>query len=397
MLRPEEIRAALALANVRAFGHVIAEGESDHTENAYRRISGGGTFASFERHPYHGIKSPPGKASGKYQHLGTTWKRIADRYPVDCADFSPAAQEFGYVVGLNDRGALRDVIGGHLEVAIGKLRQEWTSLPGAAENSGRYTLARAREVFVRYGGTPAGIDSQPAVPIIEKSVPYVPRPDAPGRIVNPEQESPAMDPISIGLGLVYSLIQAFAPLARAKIEDRLSKITDPAVAQQVAGNVLDAVQTITGKPDPVAAVADAKQNPELTERAQEATLEEIEKLGPILDRIAAHDLKVFEIEDEGRDRAGVRGRADERDLAPLLAAGALGLVGAVVLGLFAIMGVQVATSPAREPSVAMLTLVGPLLGTIFSGAFAAVYAYRFGTTRNNSLKDITVERLSRNR
>ena len=58
------------------------------------------------------------------------------------------------------------------------------------------------------------------------------------------------------------------------------------------------------------------------------------------------------------------------------------------------MGIQTAFSPSHEPSTSMLTLVGPLIGAVF-GSRGTIVAYRFGTTRNNSLKDITMEQLSR--
>lgn len=180
MKTASEIRAAMALPNVRAMQRVIREGETDQTDGAYYRVNGRPSLTSLDRHPYHGIPTTRGaRAAGAYQHLGTTWARIAERYPVDCATFEPPAQDFASVVGMEDRGALADVIAGRLEQAIAKLRPEWTSLPGAAENSARYTMDRAREVFRRYGGVLASeSDTQPPAPIEERGTDYVPEQEA---------------------------------------------------------------------------------------------------------------------------------------------------------------------------------------------------------------------------
>lgn len=397
-----QIRAALAHRNVRAFFRVIREGESSQTDDAYSVVNGGAHFSDFSRHPYEGMRSPPGRAAGAYQFLASTWGDVVRRFPVDCADFSPPSQDFGAVVKLDDRGALADVIAGRLDAAIAKLRNEWTSLPGASENSGRYTLARARAVFVQWGGVLAGsspAETQPAAPVEDRSIPYAPPAGDSGRIYNPEQDAPNMDPITLGIGavtLVRSLVEAFSPLAREKMTRALDKHTDPAIAQQVADNVLSLVKSATAQPDPLLAVAAAKQDAAIAQRVEEDALAVLDRLAPLLDRIAAHDLATWRAEDEGRDAAGVRGRADERDLAPVLAWGSLTLVAAIIFGLFIIMGFQVLESPNREPSVAMLTLVGPLLGSVFA-AFAAVFAYRFGTSRSSAVKDLTVEQLSRRR
>lgn len=401
----EQIRNARSHPNVIAFEHVIREGESDHTERAYRRVNGAPDVTSFAAHPYAGMRSPPGRASGAAQWLATTWGDLERRYPADMPDFSPPSQFFAYVAKLADRGALGDVLAGNVDAAIAKLGAEWVSLPGGSENSGRYTLERARAVFVQWGGRLAGgaaqaPDTQSPAPIDDRSTVYTP-PAGSGRIHNPEQEGPEiMDPISLGfaaVSLVRSLAEAFSPLAREKLVGALDRHTsNPAVAQQIADNVLTAVKSATAQADPVIAVAQAKQDPIIAERVEVDSLAVLDKLAPLLDKIAAHELATWAAEDAGRDAAGVRGRADERDLAPLLAWGSLTLVAAIICGLFVIMGFQVVESPNREPSVAMLTLVGPLLGSVFA-AFAAVFAYRFGTSRSSAVKDLTVEQLSRRR
>lgn len=398
-----EAEDALELPRVRAFLRVIRQGESSQEDRAYRMRFGGhgrpvAWFDDFARHPRVFEPTRNGQvssAAGAYQITATTWDSIAPE--LGLFDFSPCAQDIAAVALVARRGALDAVLAGRLEEAVAACRQEWTSLPGAAENSGRYTMDKALRVYREYGGAVAR-EEQPAAPIEDRSTPA--REEDAGRIINPEQEAPSMDPITIGLGLglVKSLIDAFSPLARDKIAGALNKHTnDPAIGKQVADSLLDTARQLTGQADDVIAVAQVKSDPALLAKAETAALDALEKLAPLLDRIAAHDLKTWEAEEASRDAAGARGRADgENDVGPLIVRAVIGIVIGILVGLFAIMGIQTAMSAAHEPSTSMLTLVGPLIGAVF-GSLGTIVAYRFGTTRNNSIKDITVEQLSRRR
>lgn len=397
------LAVAISHANVGAILRVIREGESSQEPAAYRMRWGGlgkpvAYFDDFSKHPRIFEPTTGGRvssAAGAYQIVATTYDAVAPSLGI--TDFTPASQDALAVALIDRRGALDDVMAGRIRTALMDLRQEWTSLPGAAENDGRYTMERALAVYAKYGGrlAVAEPDAQPAAPIADRSTPYIP-PDT-GRIFNPEQEAPNMDPVTIGLGigLIKSLIEAFSPLAREKIAKEVNRhSSDPTVGQQVADNVLAAVSTATGKPDPIDAVVAVKGDPALAAKVEHDVLAELDRLAPLLDKIAEQDRATWEAEDRGRDAAARRGQSDEIDLGPILAYGALFMVSATLFALCVVMGVQVFFSPSREPSIAMLTLVGPLLGTVF-GVLASVYAYRFGTTRNNTLKDITVEQLSR--
>ena len=142
-------RDLLDNANVRAFLRVIREGESGQTDAAYRVIVGGQYFTGFADHPRI-FGTATSTAAGAYQITRSTWDWI--RPLMKLADFSPANQDFAAVGLIAYRGALADVIRGDLAAAIPKLRNEWTSLPGAAEV--RFmTMDRARTVFINYGGT----------------------------------------------------------------------------------------------------------------------------------------------------------------------------------------------------------------------------------------------------
>jgi muramidase (phage lysozyme) len=195
-----DVRAAMANANVKAMGRVVREGETDQTDRAYYRVNGRPDLTDLSKHPYDGITTTNGaRASGAYQHLGTTWAGIRKRYPDDLRGFTPPEQDFAFVVGLADRGALGDVIAGRFEDAVAKLEQEWTSLPGANENNPRYTMSAARQVFIRYGGTLATAAEQAPAPIEDRGTIYEPASTDDGRIFNPEQDAPKMAPIVLPL------------------------------------------------------------------------------------------------------------------------------------------------------------------------------------------------------
>lgn len=146
-------RSLLANKNVRAMLRVIRAGESSQDESAYRVIVGGKQyFTSFDDHPrVFGV--PNSTAAGAYQITKTTWDWI--KGPMKLADFSPENQDFAALGLIAYRGALLDVVNGNLEKAIPKLRNEWTSLPGASEVQ-FMTLDKAKQIFIAYGGNIAG-------------------------------------------------------------------------------------------------------------------------------------------------------------------------------------------------------------------------------------------------
>ncbi len=161
----DELRSSLQNKNVTAFLRVIRQGESSQSVDAYSMINGGGTFTDLSRHPFSGLKTTQGgKAAGAYQFIPTTWDELSQTLPG--GDFSPLWQSIRCVQLIAERGALPAIMAGECAKAIEVLRPTWTSLPGAAESSGHYTLPQALAVFQEYGGTLAGlpVNPPPAVP-----------------------------------------------------------------------------------------------------------------------------------------------------------------------------------------------------------------------------------------
>ena len=361
----EDLRAALANANVAAFLRVLRAGESNQEEDAYSLINGGAHFSDFSRHPYDGIPTTQGgKAAGAYQYLGTTWKRYRERYGVP--DFTPASQDFVAIADIAEHRALDAVEAGDLESAISLLAPEWVSLPGLG--------ARVRRVFEQYGGTSAAAES------VSETQPTA-------------ADVPQGEPMPLLLALLPAVLNLFAPRAQAALQ----KVTgaSPDVVQQFATTVMDKVQEVTGKPDPVQAVAAITANPDpaIVQQVQESALDHLDKIMPILDKLTDIERGAWSAEIEGRDAASRRALQDKFDSAPVLVWGGLAMTGAIIIALLGMMAWQMYLSDSHDPSVALIALAGPIV-TLAVKALMEVYAYRFDGNKDSAAKDVLIGQLS---
>lgn len=194
------------------------------------------------------------------------------------------------------------------------------------------------------------------------------------------------------IGLASSLIQAFAPLAREKVEREIARHTDnPAVAEQVASAVIDAAKAATGQADPIAAVAAVKADPAAQAAVQESTLDHLERMAPVLDRLAAMDAAEWGAEESSRTAAAARAAADRNDPAMLLTYASLGIVILLIVFVGAVAAVQIIKAGKADTEVwaALTGLIG--WATAKSGS---IYDYRFGTSRSSSAKDVIIGELS---
>lgn len=269
-----DLRAKWSITNVQAMSRVVREKESRQTDDAFTLINGGTHFSAPPwRHPWHGIPTTQGaRASGAFQHLGTTWASLAQRYGIP--DFSPPNQEAGFVGGLIDRGALEDVIAGRFEEAVAKLRKEWTSLPGAAESRGDWTMEKAKQVFLKYGGAVAGGPD--------------PRPDIPDTSPTPLPTSPQTGAnMPTALALFAPILGELIPQIKSILNPQsevakrntalLETIGNIIVKQAGATNMQDAVEKMQADP----AVKESVQKAVVTEPVVMQTLQITEVGGGI--------------------------------------------------------------------------------------------------------------------
>lgn len=192
-------------------------------------------------------------------------------------------------------------------------------------------------------------------------------------------------------GLAQSLITAFTPLAREKIEREVARHTDkPEVAQQVATAVLETAKAMTGKADPVEAVAAAKADPEVVQQLEVDALAVLDRLAPVLDKMHAWDKDAWAAEEASRAAAAARAHDDPNDQDPYLTQSIVRLVvgilvgGAVLTGFLAWQGTDVQVILG-----ALLALVGAV-----GGKFQTRYDHRYGSSRSSGAKDVVIETLA---
>lgn len=248
-----DLRAALSIDNVAAFLRVIRERESSQDPSAYTIINGGAHFSSFAAHPYAGLlTSQGGKAAGAYQFIPSTWAEVAKLYSL--MDFSPQSQDLGAVGRVVYRGALDDVIAGRFEQAVAKCRQEWTSLPGASESRGDWTMEKAKAVFLKYAGGIA--DGERA-----------PRDDMPTQLKPEIKQMGALAALQLFGPILSGLIPQIASILKPESEVAKRNVG-------LAQTIVDTITSTANAPNLQAAVEKMQADPAVKNAVQKAVVTE---------------------------------------------------------------------------------------------------------------------------
>lgn len=426
-VRPLNFALALASPNVRAFLRVIREGESSQDDElAYRlryhpRLRGV-TFEGFEKHPEIFELIPDGSgrkssAAGAYQITATTWRGLVRLYGF--RDFGPYSQDCAAVALIFEKGALDDIIDGRLEQTIAKCGPVWASLPGSSlrDGGGKISLARAREVFLRYGGAFArAAEPPPALPApLPQPVP-MPQP-----IPLPEsKETPKMGPLAFLLPLVQSLLEIFTPIAKARLSKALAKVAgDDTVATQMAEQIIGIAQQATGLADPVEAVAAVKADarkalevqalavppaepPSLGEppapkpgaiaaKVESGVVDYLDRIGPVIDRLHEISRDEWEASERSMDLASVRAATDPTGgQDKVLTFAILALAAAVLVTLGGALALLIYFN---KPYGEVLALFAAGVGTVWA-KFGTRYDHRYGSSRSSAAKDVVIEELA---
>ncbi len=82
-------------------------------------------------------------------------------------------------------------------------------------------------------------------------------------------------------------------------------------------------------------------------------------------------------------------RADPEDIGPLLARGALAMIGALLLFVCGIIVAQVCLLPSRTPTTEVWAALTGIIGFV-TGVVGTIYAYRFGSTKQSAAKDLVI-------
>ena len=355
----QELSAALANPNIAAFLRVIREGESNQSDASYTLINGGAHFTDPSRHPYAGMRSPPGRASGAYQFLASTWGDVAAR--IGATDFGPGWQDLGAVDLLRYRGALDDVIAGRFDAACVKCRAEWTSLPGASESN--QTLAKARAVYEKWGGRFAPV-ATPAAAIVNPIDNQAP----------PQPEKPMLP--------ILALIAQFGPII-ASLIPQVAAIVQPKgeVAQRnvaLAQAVFDTVTKVADAASPAEAVSkmlDPVNGPALVQQVTQA--------------VVTHPDVLPYLNTDGVPAARVADVAATQAEKPFWYSPNIW----VALFLYFLIAYTLVMVLGGSADVAQDTKA-LVIGFIFGTGFASLVAYYFGTTQQSGQKDATIAKVA---
>lgn len=148
------------MSNLDAFLTMIAvsEGTNSIGDRGYNCVVGSRPqmpilFGSYADHPRIVVQlssALSSTAAGRYQIL----KRYYDTYKAQLGltDFGPASQDAIAIQMIRERNALADIEAGRFDIAIGKVKNIWVSLPGAGYGQHENRLADLRDAFVKAGG-----------------------------------------------------------------------------------------------------------------------------------------------------------------------------------------------------------------------------------------------------
>lgn len=407
------LKLVLGNANVKAFLHVIREGESYQDDNRAYYVRWGGTgnppkfFTSLAKHPRIFEPGPrgPSSAAGAYQITATTYDDFALRLGVD--DFSKETQDLLAVAIIHYEGALDDIVSGRLAEAVSKLGGRWASLPSNTDGQRTVKYAKLQDVFLRYGGRLSdqqgldlGIDTAP----IEATQPE-PGP-APIIDISPpiQEEKPKMAfPIAIAASILIPLAEALLPYIKTFGSGSLTSTRNLKMTEALARKVLDVAKTVvpsaTNEQDVVEQI---KGSTELQKQFTMATALKADEIEPLI-QLA---LQLEQVERENMDSAAERyGKAEVNFNKPtVFVMVAIGQFILTIIVLIA-MGVGVSYVITKTADLAALGKAFPdipsWVATIIGGLFVAVaLEWRSilqtvtGTTQGSNAKNAIIDKLA---
>lgn len=185
-----------------------------------------------------------------------------------------------------------------------------------------------------------------------------------------------------------TIFELFAGRAAAGVQ-KISK-APPDVSANFVKTMAEKVEdlsgvTVTDNATALKAVAAVVDDPAKMQELQDHALDYIEKVGPLIDKLAAHELALARQADDSADRAAARVKAYPVEVVKSIAKDSekltQGLVGMLVLAVIA----EVIFSPDHRPGAATLTLIGPLLTLVLRDRSNIVRAVYGGATESTVL------------
>jgi len=116
-------------------------------------------------------------------------------------------------------------------------------------------------------------------------------------------------------------------------------------------------------------------------------VEQLNKMTPLFDRLAAYDKQTAELELASRNAAAGRGQQDKEDISPFLSRSSTYIVGLSTLVLLGAIIAALFIDPDGKAAIALVGLGGPLLQRAFSN-LAEVFSYRYGGTSTGNASEV---------
>lgn len=147
------------MSNRDAFLTMIAHSEGTNlipdSDDGYRALVGGGTFASYAGHPRKMVWISRlnlwSSAAGRYQILARTFD--AYKQTLGLTSFDPVSQDSIAAQMIKERGALPLIDAGNIQDAIAKVANIWASLPGAGYHQSERPMDFLLAAYTGAGGT----------------------------------------------------------------------------------------------------------------------------------------------------------------------------------------------------------------------------------------------------
>lgn len=382
-------------ANLRAFSHVVRQGETNQTDTAYREYYGGGLADDLADHYYrnrpHAIVTRADGSTyttspfGAYQAELATWDDFQDQ----CGkrDMSPPNQDLFFVWCVNKRGALKYILAGYLRETILLCRKEWTSLPGAAENNPKWNYAAAEKIYEEYGGVVSRVVGAPL------------QPEQPDVVLHSSPELPPRKENTMLTGflsqLLMSVVGGFLNQSTAQqVTSIVNKDgAQSSAAQALLSTLLRAVAGAAGvTPEAmqasdkiaIAATSAVQGDPVKVQSVEDIAAQHLAAVAPFVDKLAQLDAARWAAEDKGRSNVSTIAIEEHKaglwDMTGWIVKSLLLMLWGVAWGLLAAI-LWLTVRGGADSSPAMLTALIGLAGPIWTGAIVAsvtaIVAYRF--------------------
>jgi hypothetical protein len=206
---------------------------------------------------------------------------------------------------------------------------------------------------------------------------------------------------ALALPLLQSILPSILQLFSGRAQAQIAKVTgaDPAVAGQFLQDLMGKVGDAAGVPVTDAATAiravgvvTEKPDPETIKSLEDHSLDYLDKLAPLIDKIESYDRTAFTDTEASRDASAKRAAVDPFDPAPILTY--FGLLSVGVLTAFLCAWISIALWHQKGVGVEMWAALTGMIGWL-TAKVGSIFDNRFGTTRSSAAKDVVIGELAR--